>query len=79
MGAKRAGESSTPEHLNPLEPVGRLVEDLLGPGQDRGWWWRTRPLPERLLPRRPTRTHSPGHAASTPPPSGSAALWAQPR
>lgn len=27
--------SSTPEHLHPLKPVGGLVEDLLGSGQDR--------------------------------------------
>ena len=35
-GAKRAGESSTPSTSTPFEPVGGLVEDLLGSGQDHG-------------------------------------------
>ena len=33
-GSEARGESSTPSTSTPFEPVGRLVEDLLGPGQD---------------------------------------------
>jgi len=35
-GSDARGGIINPEHLHPLKPVGCLVEDLLGPGEDRG-------------------------------------------
>ena len=77
-GAKRAGQSSAPRTSTPLEPVGRLIEDLPGSGQDCVAGGVPGHPQGGCYPRHRHALQGKGPAAPTPPPSVPTRSWAQP-
>ena len=68
-----------PENLHTVEAIRVAGDGLLSPSQDCVVGGVPGVPPGRLPPGRPTCTPGQGPAAPTPPPSGSAGSWAQPR